>query len=131
MKLMWICLATSVSFFTLVIPDSVEAQIKRYTNFEEFLTEIKLTADTLLDYVTKMQALFCPNQPVCGIDRELDKGNVLATLPTELSIDNVTVKLGEIAKSVGVCCLSCSCDDSCWQQESCCPTKTMLAKVTK
>ena len=128
---MWICIATSVSIVSLVILDSVEAQIKRYKNFDEFLSDLKTTAYNLFDYVTKMQALFCPNQPVCGLDGELERYSALATLPTYLFIDNVTVKVDEIAKSVGVCCLPCSCNDSCWQDGSCCPTKQMLPKVTK
>ena len=131
MKFLWICFATSVSIASLVILDTVEAQVKRYANFDDFLAELKTSAGSWLDYVTTMQALFCPNQPVCGADGELKRKDVLSTLPAVLSVGNFTVKPEDIAQSVGVCCLSCSCTDSCRQDDNCCPTKQMLPDTSK
>ena len=73
--------------------DMIAAQVKGYEDFEEFLTDVKTTADSLLDYVTKMQALFCPNQPVCGANGELERPDVLGTLPAVISVGNVTVNV--------------------------------------
>ena len=131
-KYFWICFATGISLACLVVLDSVEATVKGYKNFDDFLAEIKVTADSFLDYVTKMQALFCPNQPVCGGNGELERKDVLGTLPTAaLSIDNVSVAVEDLAQSVGVCCLPCSCADSCRQDENCCPTKQLLPDTNK
>ena len=105
--------------------DTITAQVKGYENFDEFLKEVKATADSMLDYVTKMQALFCSNQPVCGADGELERKDVLGTLPAMMSIGDVTVNVGDIADSVDVCCLPCSCSDSCWKVNNCCATKQL------
>ena len=127
MKYACICFATGISVACLVILDCVGANVKDYKNFDAFLTELKSTADSFLDYVTKMQALLCPNQPLCGVSGELESKDVLGTLPSaSISINNVSVDVEDISQSVGVCCLSCSCDDSCRQDDNCCPTKQMV-----
>ena len=131
MKFLCIFFATGISIASLVILDPIAAQVKRYENFDEFLADVKTTADSWLDYVTKIQALFCPNQPVCGAEGELERKDVLGTLPAELSLGSLTVNIEDIANSVGVCCLPCSCSDSCRQDDNCCPTKQMFPDISK
>ena len=129
----WFCIffLTSVSLVGLLVLDSIEAQVKRYANFDDFLAELKTTADSWLDYVTKMQALLCPNQPICGAEGYLERKDVLETLPAVLTVGSRTVNLEDIPSFVGVCCLPCSCFDSCRQNDNCCPTKQMFPDNSK
>ena len=131
MKFLCIFFATGVSLASLVILDTIAAQAKRYENFDDFLAEVKTTADSLLDYVSKVQALLCPNQPVCGAEGELEREDVLGTLPAVLSVGSLTINIEDVADSVDVCCLPCSCSDSCWQDDNCCPTKQMFPDNSK
>ena len=128
MKYPGILFACSIAFVTLVVLDSIEAQIKsKYTSFDDFLADVKNTANSLLDYVRKIQALFCPDQPVCGPNGVLEKQEVLGTLPEVLTVDDLSVRLEEIPSFSGVCCLPCSCSDSCRQDDNCCPTKLLVS----
>ena len=133
MKYMYVCVvfATVISIAILPLLDTVATQGKGYENLDEFLTDVKTTAESWLDYVSKMQALFCPNQPVCGADGELERKAVLGTLPAVISVGDVTINVEDIADSVDVCCLPCSCSDSCRQADNCCPTKQMLPDTSK
>ena len=131
MKFLCIFFATGISIASLVILDTIAAQVKRYENIDEFLADVKTTADSWLNFVTRIQALLCPNQPVCGTQGELERKDVLGALPAELSFGSLTVNIEDIANSVGVCCLPCSCSDSCWQDDNCCPTKQMFPDIRK
>ena len=131
MKLSCILFATGVYIAAFALTDNVAAQVKGYENLDEFLTHVKTSAGSLLDYVTKMHALFCPNQPVCGADGELERKDVLGTLPGVITIGDVTVNVGDIAESVDVCCMPCSCSDSCWKVNNCCATKQMFPDTSK
>lgn len=127
MKYQSILFACSIAFMTLAVLDSIEAQVEQYASFDDFFADLQQTADSLVDFVRKIQALMCPEQPVCGGTGELEKDVVLRTLPTTLIVDNVTVKLDDVHSYAGVCCLPCSCTDTCWQYENCCPTKQVLS----
>ena len=131
MKFLCIFFATGISIFSLVVLDTIAAQVKHYEKFDDFLADVKTTADSLLDYVTKMQALFCPNQPVCGAEGELERKDALGTLPSVLSVGSLTVNIEDIANSLDVCCLPCSCSDSCRQDDNCCPTKQIFPDINK
>ena len=125
MKFLCIFFAIGVYIAAFAMVDAIAAQVKGYENFDEFLREVKATADSLLDYVIKMQALFCSNQLICDADGELERKDVLGTLPAMMSVGDVTVNVGDIADSVDVCCLPCSCSDSCWKVNNCCATKQL------
>ena len=131
MKFLCIFFAAGVSFSGLFILDTIAAQVKRYEKFDDFLTDVKTTADSLLDYVSKMQALLCPNQPVCSAEGELERKDVLGALPAVLSVGSFTINIEDVANSVDVCCLPCSCSDSCRQDDNCCPTKQMFPDISK
>ena len=131
MKFFGIIFATTISFISLLFLDSVETQVKRYESFEDFLEDLKNTADSLVDYVMKIQALLCPDQPICSSDGVLEREDVLGTLPAALTVGNRTVKLQDVSSFIGVCCLPCSCADSCRQVDSCCPTKQPLPDMSK
>ena len=131
MKFPCILFAMGVYMASFAMIDMIAAQVKGYEDFEDFLTHMKTTAGSLLDYVTKMQALFCPNQPVCGANGELERIDVLGTLPAVITVGNVTVNVGDIADYVDVCCMHCSCSDACWQVNNCCATKQMYPDTRK
>ena len=126
MKSLNICFIASVLVISLLGIDFTEAQVKRYATLDDFLLDLETTATTQLDYVTMMQVLMCPNQPVCGADGELDRRAVLDALPPALTIGNLMVNLEDISNAVGLCCLHCSCSDSCREDGNCCPIKQVL-----
>ena len=127
MKYLGILFACSTAFITLVALDFIEAQVERSASFGDFLADLKNTAESWVDYVTKIQALFCPDQPVCGYHGPLDRKDVLGTIPAALILRNATVKLEDVHNFVGICCLPCSCSDSCWQNGNCCPSKQLVS----
>ena len=126
MKLHSTCFIASVLVVSVFVFDFTEAQVTHYATLDDFLLNLKATATSLLHYVTMMQALMCPNQPLCGADGELERNAVLEALPPALTVGNLTVILEDIPKYIGVCCLHCSCSDSCREDDNCCPTKQML-----
>ena len=129
MKFQNILFACSIAFVTLAVLDSIEAQLKQFSSFDDFFADLQQTADSWVDFVRKIQALMCPEQPVCasGDNEQFEKDDILRALPTALMVGNVPVKLDNVHRYAGVCCLPCSCSDTCWQHENCCPTKQVLA----
>ena len=127
MKFLSICFAA----IGLLVLDWTEAQVKRYENLNDFLLDLKSTAANWFHYVTNVQALLCPNQPVCGAAGEVERTDVLGALSASLAVGNLTMNIEDIASSVGVCCLPCSCSDSCLQDDNCCPTKQMFINHSK
>ena len=125
MKYLSILFACGIAFLILVALDTIEAQVKQFASFDDFLADVQNTADSWIDYVTKVQAMFCPNQPRCGPDGVLDRQEALGTLPAVMTVDGLTVRLEDISSFAGVCCLPCSCADSCRQDDNCCPTKQL------
>ena len=126
MKFLGILFACGVAFMTLVVLDTIEAQVKQFTSFDDFFVHLQQTANSWIDFVRQIQALMCPDQPVCADNGILDRDDVLKTLPATLIVANVTVKLNDARGYAGVCCLPCSCSDICWQHDNCCPTKQVL-----
>ena len=85
-------------------------------------------SDTL-DFVSNIQATFCPEQPICGRTDIQKSRNILATLPEYLPIGNLTVRTENISAVVGLCCYPCSC--TCEDDDNCCPTKRVNNNSTK
>ena len=131
MKFLSLCFAARFAIVGLLVLNPTDAQVKRYANLDDFLLDLKSTAASWIDYVNNMQALLCPNQPVCGADGEIERKDVFGTLPAVLAVGNRTLNVEDIASSVGVCCLPCSCSDSCREDDNCCPTKQMFIDHSK
>ena len=127
MKYLIILFACSVAFMTLVVLDSIEAQVKQFTSFDDFFVHLQKTTNSWIDFVRQIQGLMCPDQPVCGDNKILEKEDVLSTLPAALIVANVSVNLEDVRSYAGVCCQPCFCSDTCWQHDNCCPTKQVLA----
>ena len=120
-----ILFACGIAFLTLNALDSIGEQIQQFESLNDFLAGIQNTAHSLLDYVTKIQALFCPNQPICGPEGELTRQEVLETLPEAVTVNGRQVRLDDISDYAGICCLHCSCSDHCRQDSNCCPAKQL------
>ena len=127
MKYLSIILACSVAFMTLVVLDSIDAQVKQFAGFDDFFVHLQQTAISWIDFVRQIQALMCPDQPVCGDNEILERDDVLSTMPAAFIVANASVNLEDVRSYAGVCCLPCSCFDTCWHHENCCPTKQVLA----
>ena len=125
-KFLGILFACGIAFLTLNALDSVGAQIQQFQSFDDFLADIQNKAHSLVEYVTQIQALVCPNQPTCGPEGELTRQEVLETLPEAVTVNGRQVRLDDISEYAGICCLPCSCSDRCHQDGNCCPTKQLI-----
>ena len=91
----------------------------------DFGIGLKNESDNILDYATKVQALFCPEQPICTATGDRNATDVLKTLPKMIGIGTEVVRTEYVHKIVGACFLSSSCDTrSCKENGNCCLTKT-------
>ena len=101
---------------------------KIFEDVYDFVLELREGTDNMLTYLTKIQKIFCPEQPVC--DDELTHGTNNDTfLFEELYIANESVQIKDLKYLVGVCCLPCSCSDRCSEDDNCCLSKD-VASVT-
>ena len=82
----------------------------------------------MLTYLTKIQKLFCPEQPVCYEERTNGTGND-AFLLENIYIGNESRQVKDFKYLAGVCCLPCSCSDRCSEDDNCCLSKD-VASVT-
>ena len=80
------------------------------------------------DFVSKVQAIFCPQQPICDITGEYDSSTVLATLPASFTIGNTTIQTGHIPEVFRICCYHCAC--TCEVHGNCCLTKRVITNAT-
>ena len=91
----------------------------------DFTYALKKDADNSLDYATKIQALFCPKQPICPTEGDRNLTDVVKTLPETVRIGTEVSLIEDVHKIVGSCCLPCSCDTrTCKENGNCCLSKT-------
>ena len=106
----------------------------RRANFQilfDFVKKLKYDSDSMHDFIAKIQAIFCPDQPICASDGIRGRHDVLDTLPEDINLTVDVMKLEEISEFVGICCLPCSCENSCHENENCCPTKYLLTNENR
>ena len=100
---------------------------QRFDDIFDFAIGLKDESDNILNYASWIQALFCPNQPVCTADGTKTSSDVLATLPKNVQIGTELYQIKDVHNIVGACCLSCSCDTrSCNEDANCCLSKIFL-----
>ena len=98
-----------------------------FENIFEFTDGLKNESDNILDYIARVQALFCPEQPICTADGERNSTEVLETLPEIIGIGADVTRLEDLHKIAAVCCLPCSCDpETCQEDGNCCMSKIAL-----
>ena len=91
-------------------------------------TIVRERSDTTLQYMTRIQQIFCQEQPICD-EGQTDGTTNDAFLCENLYIGNESKSVEDLKYLVGVCCLPCSCSDRCSEDDNCCLSKD-LASVT-
>ena len=113
----------------IVIQDKAAAQSSNETEtlayIYNFLLDLLDASPTKYDFIIRVQSLFCPTQPICGNYGNRSHDDIINEIPS-LEIHNKTVMARELNHLIGVCCLPCSCDDSCIDNDRCCLTKLAM-----
>ena len=107
--------------------DEKEIEKKLANDFYNFVVEIQTNSSDAYDYVSKVQAIFCPQQPICDMTGEYNSSAVLATLPASLTIGNTTIQTEHIPEVFRICCYPCAC--SCEVDGNCCLTKRVITNA--
>ena len=124
-------LYTKVMLNTLVFLDvtvhTEHLERERFKNFEnvfDFTVGLRNETDNILDYTTKIQALFCPEQPICTAEADMNRTDVLNTLPDIFEIGTEDIRIDDVHKIIAACCMPCSCDTkTCKEKGNCCLSK--------
>ena len=89
----------------------------------DFVAGILDQRGNMLEYVGKIQRIFCPEQPVCY----QQSNNISNDIPPYLMIGNNTIYVENLTAYTRICCLPCSCTDSCVEDDNCCLTKSFAS----
>ena len=118
-------LNTLVFFVYTVLTESFEGKsFRRFENIFDFTVGLRYESEDMLDYATKIQALVCPEQPICSVEAERNRTDVLNTLPEILGIGTETIRIEDVQNLITACCMPCSCDTkSCHENNNCCLSK--------
>ena len=88
-----------------------------------FAVHLRNYSDSNHEYVAMLQTIFCPEQPICTGEGVEDSYDILKNLPAALTVDDKTLRVEDIKDFIGICCLPCSCSETCKEDDNCCPTK--------
>ena len=106
------------------------SEIENYDSSESFesifnfVLGLRNDSGTFLNFATKVQTLFCPEQPICTDEGERNRTDVLSTLPDTMAVGTDAIRIEDMYEGVGVCCLPCSCDaKTCKEDGNCCLSK--------
>ena len=119
----WILLCVSLNLYLFVNAQHEEEAFAEFNSIYNFILELRNNSDNLLNYVSQIQAIFCPEQPICSGDGTEDRSLLMRNVSRYLRIGNYSVKMGAVHAFAGVCCLPCSCEDTCHEHGYCCLTK--------
>ena len=113
------------SLVFITVSGLAEKSFESFENIFDFTVGLRNESNNTLDYATKIQALFCPEQPICTVESGRNSTDVLRTLP-KFGIGTEASQIEDVHKNVGACCLPCSCDSrSCKEDGNCCLTKIL------
>ena len=122
---------TRAFIFSLVYITATEANhwesetSDKFESIFDFTDVLKNNSDNILDYITKIQALFCPDQHICTNEGDQNVADIFKALPGIIEIGTEESKIEDIQELIGTCCLPCSCDSkSCQEDGNCCLSKT-------
>ena len=93
-----------------------------FQNIYQIIVDQYKSSQSYFDFIATIQSNFCPDQPICT---RADSASVTSTSSASTFINNLTF-IGDIHDLTGMCCLPCSCEDTCVEHGSCCMTKTAL-----
>ena len=99
------------------------SKLIKVSDIYNFVRQLRDNSDSIHEYVSMVQAIFCPEQPICDDGDVVYSSDMLATPPASLTVDNDTLRFNDIKDFLGVCCLPCSCSATCQEDDICCPTK--------
>ena len=96
---------------------------RNVSDIYDFVVQLGNNSDRIHEYVEKIQAIFCPEQPICTDSGIEDSNTVLKALPDTLTVNDETLRVQDIKDFIGLCCLPCSCSETCEEDDVCCPTR--------
>ena len=115
---------------SIVFIIQMNVKSERLRGIYKSIAELRNDSNSMVEYVAKIQAIFCPDQPFCGELASKTRQDIMNTLPVTLNAENNTVAVDQLQALFGVCCLPCSCEDTCRNDNNCCLTKE-FENVTK
>ena len=112
----------------VALEEAIETKRKNFEDTFNFILNLRNSSENTREFITKMHAAFCPNQPICDSeDISTDKrGDVINELDPALLIGDKIVKLGDLSARLGLCCMPCDCSESCEMKGNCCPSKASI-----
>ena len=69
-----------------------------YDDFFSAVIALRNDSETFLEYATKIQAVFCPEQLICSRTGDMNRIDVLNTLPGTLETGSEAIRIEDIAK---------------------------------
>ena len=122
-----VLLNTLLFIVVTVLTDHFEKEsFQNFENIFDFSVALRNETHNVLDYAMKIQALFCPEQPICTAEAEKNRTDVLNTLTEIFEIGNEAIRIEDVHKIVSACCMPCSCDTkTCKENGNCCLSKTV------
>ena len=122
---------TKVFFYTLaciavtgLTNHSENESSESFESIFYFTDGLKYESDNIFDFASRIQALFCPEQPICTAEGDRNSAEVLKSLQKIIEIGTEVSQIEDVHKIVGACCLPCSCDTStCKENGNCCLSK--------
>ena len=121
-----VCIYTLVCIVVARLTDHSESEsFESFESIFDFTDGLKNESGNIIDYATKIQALFCPEQPICTAESDRNSTDVLLkTLPEMIGIGTDVTRMEDVPKIVGACCLPCSCNTkTCKENGNCCLSK--------
>ena len=101
---------------------------EQYEDIYDYVLGLRERSENMLIYLTRIQKIFCPEQPVCD-EGQTDEASNDTLLFENLYIGNESKPVKDLKYLVGVCCSPCSCSDRCSEDNNCCLSKD-VASVT-
>lgn len=120
-----VCLLIGILIIQKMTPLQCSQDAESFPYLHKFLHELFDSSPSKFDFILQVQVLFCPDQPVCSNYSNHIYNGIINGLPS-LEVHNITIEAREISKLIGACCLPCSCDDSCIEDDRCCLSKLTM-----
>ena len=120
---------THAVFIVFIIQKNIQSETQSFKDIHKFVFELRNDSISMAEYVAEIQAVFCPDQPFCGELAKETRQDVMNTLPVTLNVNNNTIAVDQLQALTGICCLPCSCEDTCRVDNNCCLTKEFENKT--
>lgn len=119
----------SLNIYHLIVSyGNVSESEQIFESIINFLDELKSNTDGTMEFVVKIQAIFCPEQQTCYREEMQERNDELNALPATVQVGNKTVRVTNVQAFMGVCCSPCSCSDNCKLDGNCFVSKFISIK---